>query len=292
MRVRSLLSLTVFLLLPLSALAGTGDFLADWTNVDTNTRGITRIQISGTPTADQATIRVFGKCHPADCDWGTTTLYLYGASVADSDYHYGTAVYDQAHAVTILTLVLQEDGRLGLDSYTHFKGNGRTDYHAHDHFGKGAAISLEEDCINFDYRRAVVSNIRGRWKIVVGPMWLKDFGTNEAEARQALQTIQQYHMTQQCFVGRPDPSVEYYLVDGSAPVGSFSGEDCVTFNPASIEVKSVQGSWKIVEGTHWILDFGTKEDEARTAFQIIQKYGFTHLCFVGRPDPSFTYFRR
>jgi len=69
-------------------------------------------------------------------------------------------------------------------------------------------------------------------------------------------------MNQQCFVGRRDPSMEYYLVNGGAPGGSLRGEDCVSFNPANIEVKKVRGRWKILEGSHWILDFGNKQNEA------------------------------
>lgn len=151
---------------------------------------------------------------------------------------------------------------------------------------------LREDCIPFDYQQAQVKKVDGRWKIVVGNMWLLDFGGNESEARQALRIIQHYHMNRQCFVGRPDPSMEYYLVDGAAPAGSLAGEDCVAFNPTAIEVKKIDGNWKIVEGTHWILDFGSSEAEARAAFEIIKKYGFRFICFVGRPDPSLTYFRR
>lgn len=151
---------------------------------------------------------------------------------------------------------------------------------------------LREDCIGFDYRRAEVKEIDGRWKIVVGSMWLLDFDRSEAEARQALRIIQHYRMNRQCFVGRPDPSMEYYLVDGAAPAGSMTGEDCIGFDPTKIEVKKVAGSWKIVEGSHWILDFGSNEHEARLAFQIIQKYGFSRICFVGRPNASMTYFCR
>jgi len=118
-----------------------------------------------------------------------------------------------------------------------------------------------------------------------------DFDNNEAEARKALEIIKHYGMNSQCFVGRPDPSMEYYLVNGQTPTGYFSGEDCISFNQATIEVKQVNNRWKIVDGYHSILDFETKEDEARTAFNIIKKYEFNRICFVGRPDPSMTYFR-
>ncbi|MCP4257075.1 MAG: hypothetical protein GY774_06055, partial [Planctomycetes bacterium] len=62
--------------------------------------------------------------------------------------------------------------------------------------------------------------------------------------------------------------------------------------PTNIEVKKIDGRWQIVEGSHWILDFEDKEDEARKSFKIVKYYGFEHICFVGRPDPSMTYFRR
>ena len=104
--------------------------------------------------------------------------------------------------------------------------------------------------------------------------------------------IQFYKFNAQCFVGRPDASMEYWKVNGQAPSGAMPGEDCVSFNPANIEVKSISGSWKIVEGTHWILDFGGNEAEARKSLKIIKCMGFTNLCFVGRPDASMTYFRK
>lgn len=156
----------------------------------------------------------------------------------------------------------------------------------------GIPRARQEDCIAFDYRKAEVKKIGNRWKIVVGNMWLLDFGNSEEEARQSLRIIQHYQMSKQCFVGRPDPSMEYYLVGNNAPVGACVGEDCIGFNPAAITVKRVGGRWKIVEGEHWILDFGNKEDEAKSAFDIIQKYGFNKICFVGRPGPSMSYFRR
>lgn len=67
-------------------------------------------------------------------------------------------------------------------------------------------------------------------------------------------------------------------------------EDCVGFNPDKIEVENVGGRWRIVDDAHMIMDFGSEESEARIALKIIQKYGYDHICFVGRPDPSMTYF--
>jgi protocatechuate 3,4-dioxygenase beta subunit len=61
-------------------------------------------------------------------------------------------------------------------------------------------------------------------------------------------------------------------------------EDCVSFNPATTAVTSIDGRWKIVDGSHWIFDFGSNRAEAEQSLQIIKKHNFTRTCFVG---PSF-----
>jgi hypothetical protein len=152
-------------------------------------------------------------------------------------------------------------------------------------------LAPREDCISFNPQNVEVRQINGRWKVVEGNMWMLDFGANEVQARKALAVIKHYRMNSQCFVGRPGPSMQYYLVNGRSPVGAFRGEDAIPFDPSKIQVTSIGGRWKIVEGSHWIMDFESSEAEARTAFSIIQKYGFNRICFVGRPNPPMTYFR-
>jgi hypothetical protein len=148
------------------------------------------------------------------------------------------------------------------------------------------------DCIPFDPNQAHVVRARRRWKIAVGRMWLLDFGSSKREANRALNIIKHYGMNSQCFVGRPHPSMEFYLVNGRAPEGPFAGEDAIPFNPPGLEVQRVRGRWKVVEGNHWLMDFDQHEGEARQALSYILRYGFRYICFVGRPDPSMTYFRK
>jgi len=132
----SLVLLVAFVGMQIPASAKTADFLGIWTNVDCKTNRITRFVISGTRESKTLRIRTFGKCTPTDCDWGTEKLYLYGSNISDSDYQHATVVYDQKGIVTILTLEFEDDGQLALHSYTRFNRNGRTNYHAHDHFRK------------------------------------------------------------------------------------------------------------------------------------------------------------
>jgi uncharacterized protein YkwD len=153
------------------------------------------------------------------------------------------------------------------------------------------SLGFREDCISFDVNRAVVRRYSASWKIVVGDLWLLDFGENEQEARRALAIIKHYGLNKQCFVGRPGPSLEYYLADGGAPTGSASGEDCMAFNPDRLEIRKTEGRWKIAEGKAWLLDCGSNRTEAEKALKIIRYYGFTNICYVGRPQPSLTYLR-
>lgn len=151
---------------------------------------------------------------------------------------------------------------------------------------------VKEDCIAFNWRTATRQQVNGSWKIVDGSHWLFDFADKADEATKALNIIKRYRMDSSCFVGRPDPSLSYMLSKGKLPSGNMSGEDCIGFNPDSASVANANGSWKVVDGSHWMFDFGSKEEEARQALAIIKKYRVSYSCFVGRPDPSFSYLRR
>jgi len=154
------------------------------------------------------------------------------------------------------------------------------------------AAAVQEDCVTFNPKTIRVKRISNDWKIVDGNHWLFSFQAKEGEARKAHAIIRRYRADHSCFVGRPDPSLTYLLVGDHAPSGRIPGEDCVRFNPASATVKKISGSWKIVDGNHWLFDFKAKRTEAQTALAIIKKHGFTRSCFVGRPHPSFSYLRR
>ena len=85
----------------------------------------------------------------------------------------------------------------------------------------------------------------------------------------------------------------YWLTDsGAAPSGSLAGEDCIAFDPTKLAVIEVGGRWKVAEGAHWLLDFGPGHGNAVAALHFIRKHRFNEMCFVGRPGPSMTYFKR
>jgi hypothetical protein len=153
--------------------------------------------------------------------------------------------------------------------------------------------ATKEDCIAFNPKNIAVNQVNGSWKIVEGANhWMFDFGNKKNEAILASEIIKKYGANKSCFVGRPQPSFKYLLVNNNAPSGSIQGEDCLAFNPATTTVKQINNRWKIVDGNHWMFDFDNNKVEAEQSLAIIKKYNFTNSCYVGRPDPSFSYLRR
>lgn len=150
----------------------------------------------------------------------------------------------------------------------------------------------KEDCIGFEPLKTRAELVDGSWRVVSGNMSMLAFGNKQDEAERSVEIIQFYRFDEQCFVGRPDASMEYWKVKGKAPSGAMPGEDCVSFNPDNIVVKNMGGRWKITDGSLLILDFGNKESEARTSLKIIKCNGFTNICYVGRPDASMIYLRK
>jgi hypothetical protein len=134
--------------------------------------------------------------------------------------------------------------------------------------------------------------VNGSWKVVDGLNWLMDFAGNEANAREAADIIKFYGMNKMCFVGRPNPPMMYFTVNGQAPSGAYAGEDAIGFSTANIEAKNVGGRWKVVDGPTLLLDFNTEESQARVAVALIKMYGFNKIAFVGRPNSPMMYFRK
>lgn len=119
-----------------------------------------------------------------------------------------------------------------------------------------------------------------------------DAGANKSEMAQAKSIIQFYGTNQQCFVGRPDRSLSYWLIDDAAPSGSYSGEDCVGIDPNNLVVELHNGNHTVVsEGNHWAFA-APSHAEAEKVIAVIKNYGFTKSCYVGRPGPPMAYLRK
>lgn len=146
------------------------------------------------------------------------------------------------------------------------------------------------ECVEFDPKSIQIKLVNGNYQIVDGAIMVKEFATLQEEALQTFSILQNYGITSICTID--DPNFEYALAQNNSPIGRMAGEDCIPFNPATVKVDFVSGSWKIVDTGQWIFDFEGNEVEARKALSVIKQYGFTKVCFVGRPHASFIYLRK
>lgn len=148
-----------------------------------------------------------------------------------------------------------------------------------------------EDCLDVDPARVEAARVDGQWRVVENGHYLFAF-RNRDDARRAASLIRHYGADEVCYVGRPDPGLTYLLAGGEAPRGAFAGEDCVGFDPDRVTIRQVDGRWKMVDGDHWLFDFGGSQAEAQQALAAVIGYGFTKSCYVGRPNPGMSYLRR
>lgn len=199
------------------------------------------------------------------------------------------------------------DGDYLLEARTNVQGMFKEDTYGDNSTWAGVRIKgntvtqidvpcYREDCVPFNPKTVAAKKIQGRWKVVDGDHWMMDFGSAQAEAKRAVKIIKHYKMNRICFVGRPSKDgkqlMMYFKINDQAPVGPFPGEDAIPFSASNVSALKISGRWKVVEGAMWMLDFGASEANARKAAWLIKKYGFTHQCFVGRPNAPMMYFRK
>jgi hypothetical protein len=278
------------------AFADVSGFVGDWVNVDPATSGITRVVVTSTG-GDNINVRVWGRCHPADCDWGTQPGRGYYDSVSSNHVHGVMAEFNAGFSNTTLILHQAGGGGLSFDALTQFTdGSARHNYDSDGRLrraaappaGGGAGLS-GEDCLPEPWQQLSVQFAGGAWKIVKGSEWVLDFRNNKAAAEQALAIIRNYRFDQICYVQRPNPSMTYWKRGGTVPGGAMPGQDCIALNPDTAHAAQVQGRWKIVDGSQWVLDFGTNMAAAQRAEQVIKTYHLGQQCFVARPNPPMAY---
>jgi hypothetical protein len=137
-----LAAVLLLLLTATGGLASMAQFEGSWTNVDANTRGITKLDIAVMGT--NAKVQGWGSCLPTDCDWGTVQAQAFAPGVSSnllSGADTVIAVFDAGFSET--TLVIKPAGnRLKVDSYDRFKDNsGRSNYLATYTFQKASGMA-------------------------------------------------------------------------------------------------------------------------------------------------------
>jgi len=112
------------------AVAAVGDFFGSWYASAPDTRGIARIDVRRL--GDQVLVRVWGRCHPTDCDWGQAPGQPYAPAVSEPLWPTADVIIaDFDNGAEHTTVVLRAaGGALNYQAFTHFSdGSNRSDYH-------------------------------------------------------------------------------------------------------------------------------------------------------------------
>lgn len=150
-----------------------------------------------------------------------------------------------------------------------------------------------EDCLPYNPRNLRISSEGAAgWLLTdgVSRMLMLD---SRADAGRALALARRH--TAHCFIGRgnsrPDRAeyITHYWTGSSGISTTIPGEDCVSYNPATVGVfdRGALG-WRMEDGSHAMLLFDSQADAHRGL--VVARAASGRLCFIGRgnarPDRS------
>jgi hypothetical protein len=143
---------------------------------------------------------------------------------------------------------------------------------------------------SFDPGSVEVRWLDDRWQLLAGGVLFKDLGRRPADARQALEIIRALGLNQHGTVGTPQPIMEYWLANGQAPQALGTSRQLLPIDLDSLKVEQLEGQWCVHDARRLLFAFGAHEDEAKAAVDVIRRYGFTQVGYVGAPVPVMMYF--
>jgi hypothetical protein len=297
-----------------AARAGIENFYGNWENAGHDTSGIAHVQISPAG-GNHVNVRVYGDCHPSECNWGLVRAQSYTASPLSGDVTSISANFNSGFARKQIIIRNGEPGALLFEVLTVFiDGSGRHDF---DMTGRlkhttwagpigeswenksgqgtgwgggvrsGASQRPQEICVAFDPATVQAVQAGTSWKIVAGKQTLVEAGADARIAQRVLATIRHYRFDRKCRIGTAPAA---YWKRGAAMADQrMGGADCIVFNPTTVHASPIGHRWKIVDGTQWIADFGDDKNQADSLLSLIRFYHLDEECFVARPDPAMVY---
>jgi hypothetical protein len=142
-----------------------------------------------------------------------------------------------------------------------------------------------ETTIAFSPDQAEMRWLEGRHQLWAGNTMLKDFGRYSAEGEEVLRVVRQLRLNTLTTLGSPRPIMEYWLANGEAPRGTVAGLHTLAIDTTTLSAEQVQGQWCIHDASRILFNFGQQGDACRQALTDIQRYGFTHIGYVGQVSP-------
>lgn len=271
MKLRAVLGAGAILAAALSAGpagADTADFLGTWRNSPADASGIARIVVSPLEGA-KATIHLYGRCQPVECDWGTQPARAYADDPDSKDVRSLAADFDAGGVHRRVVLHMAVGHALRFEVQTDFPdGSGRNNY------ASGGAVAYAGDW------RGEPLGPTGP-TTPVGPAG--DAPPPVAVAAPPLAPSGGWFGSSS-FVGL-GPAVPAGYVPAA-------GEDCRPFDPAQIRVGYVEEQWRLGDFSHRLLSFGPHQGAARLALAMMAYYHFDEQCVVGHANAAMVYWKR
>ena len=294
-----------------TARAGIADFTGNWENAGHDASGIAHVVIS--PAGGfHVSVRVYGACHPVECNWGLVEGKSYTADPRSGDVSTIRAVFNTAFSHKEIIFRKGKNGELTFDVLTEFvDGSGRHDFDMTGRliqsamagpvgdtwnrpasqgtgWGGGARSGFSprpaETCQPFEAAHVVRTG--ESWQVAAGNQRLVHGGRYERTAIRAIETIRHFGFDRKCRTG----PMEYWRRGTEIPNGHMGGADCIYFNPTTVHLAHMGHVWKIVDGVQWIADFGPDKIKADESTSLIRLYGLDRECFVGgRLGPAMVY---
>ena len=147
----------------------------------------------------------------------------------------------------------------------------------------GQSASLETTA-GFNGEQAELVWRDSRWQLVAGNVFLKDFGRYETEGREVLRVVRDLHLNSRTTLGCRSRSWNTGCATARRRTATLpSCTRCPSIRRPCAE--QVQGQWCVHDGNRILFNFGAQGEACRQALTVIQRYGFTHIGYVGQVAP-------
>jgi hypothetical protein len=222
--------------------AEVADFYGIWANATADASGIARIVVAPED-GGRASIHLFGRCQPVECDWGTQQARTYSDAPGSSEVHSLAAEFDAGGAHRRIVLYV----------------------------GIGHVLRFEEQADFTD------GSARSNYAAIGGLAYAGDWSSAARLAATPPPTSGTAPQT----VGSGGPSFLGFGPAAASGYVPAPGEDCRPFNPDQVRVGVVDGQWRLGDFSTRLVNFGPRQAEARSAMAILAFYHFDEQCFVG-----------
>ena len=286
------------------------EFYGNWENAGHDESGITHVVISPAGGND-ASVRVYGDCHPVECNWGLVEGRAYTGDPQSGTVESIVAELNFGFAHREIIFRKAGKDRLSFEVLTDFTDG--SEKHDFDTTGMlrrsawagplnqnwerpgmlatgwgggdrdGVSPKPRESCVRFDPRSVHIVPRGSLWKIAAGSQVFAEAKTEQL-AQRAEDTIRHYRFDRICRTG----TSVYWRRGDRFPDHKVGGADCVSFNSTTVHTAHVGHSWKVVDGVQWIAGFEAKAD-ADALLAMIRARHLDAECFVARPDPVLIY---